>query len=204
MIDLESRGYVSGGGLCSPCGEMFYLNIPKNASSQTTNLLELAGWTHGTTNIFDNTIILLRDPVERWISGFATYASSYLLGYGYGSDHFVEDYNELTERIIFDNIRFDDHTETQSRFVDQVRGDKVYFKISKDKTDLVNKLSEFIQHDLNSYTVFDNNAELNYDTAHLTTFFRERVMANKELESKIKQCYNKDYQLIETVKFYGT
>lgn len=204
MIDLESRGYVPGGGLRSPSGEMFYLNIPKNASSQTTNLLSLAGWSHGTTNLFDTTIILLRDPLERWISGFATYASSYLLGYGYGSDHFVEDYNELTERIIFDNIRFDDHTELQSRFVDQVRGEKVYFKITKNKTDLVNKLSEFIQHDLNSYRVFDNDAELNYDTAHLTKFFRERVSANHELASKIKQCYNKDYQLIETVKFYGT
>jgi len=204
VIDLESRGYVPGGGLRSQYGEMFYLNIPKNASTRTTNLLSLAGWSHDTTNLFDTTIILLRDPLERWISGFATYASSYLLGYGYGSDHFVEDYNELTERIIFDNIRFDDHTELQSRFVDQVRGEKVYFKITKNKTDLVNKLSEFIQHDLNSYRVFDNDAELNYDTAHLTKFFRDRVSANHELASKIKQCYNKDYQLIETVKFYGT
>ena len=164
----------------------------------------MAGWAHSTTNIFDITIILLRDPVDRWISGFATYASSYLLGYGYGSDHFVEDYNELTERIIFDNIRFDDHTETQSRFVDQVRGEKVYFKITKNKKELVNNLSEFVGVDLNNYTVFDNDAELNYDTAHLTKFFRERVSANSELESKIKQCYNQDYQLIETVKFYGT
>ena len=204
MIDLVSRGYIPGGGLRSPAGDMFYLNIPKNASSHTTNLLEMAGWAHSTTNIFDITIILLRDPVDRWISGFATYASSYLLGYGYGSDHFVEDYNELTERIIFDNIRFDDHTETQSRFVDQVRGEKVYFKITKNKKELVNNLSEFVGVDLNNYTVFDNDAELNYDTAHLTKFFRERVSANSELESKIKQCYNQDYQLIETVKFYGT
>ena len=204
MIDLENRGYVAGGGLRSPLGDLFYLNIPKNASSQTSNLLEHAGWTHCTTNIFDTTMILLRDPVDRWISGFATYASSYILGPNYGSDHFVDDYNQLTERLIFDNIKFDDHTEAQSRFVEQVRGHKVYFKITKDKKDLINKLSDFTGENLNTLTVFDNDAELNYDTKHLTEFFRSRIMANKELESKIKQCYNKDYQLIETVKFYGT
>jgi hypothetical protein len=208
MIDLVPRGYTPGSGMLSPDGSMFYLNIPKNASSFTSQIFESIDWQH--TSLHDShahtNIVVLRDPVERWVSGIATYISSWVLGFGYGSDHFVADYNEATERLIFDNLKFDDHTETQTRFVNQLidRGQHtVYLFLEKDKNTLIHHISTLVGQSLNTDALFDNDAELNYDTAHLTRFFKQRLLEKPELVEKIKECYNDDIKLIERVIFYG-
>lgn len=201
---LISRGYKLGGGLISPSG-VFYLNIPKNASTFLTNVLEFNGWTHTTIDNDNIThcIVILRDPIERWVSGFSTYVASWILGNGYGSDHYVQDYNSLTERIIFDNLIFDDHTTEQVKYVIQLPDIKTtFFKLNDS---MLSEIEQFTNQTLIiEDTINDNNSENNYDTKSISKFMSERIKQDPFLASKIVDAYSKDYELIRSANFYVT
>lgn len=200
---LEYRGYQPGGGFISNSG-LFYLNIPKNASTFLSNVLVDNGWEH--YNIADRHrtitqhLVVLRDPIERWISGFATYASSWLLGAGYGSDHFVSDYNQLVERVIFDNLVFDDHTTPQAEYVSQLPpANIVYFKLNDQ---LVKQISRFTNSDLVINSVDGNVSENNYDQRQISKLIKQRIESDLVLKTKIIERYKCDFNLISSVQFY--
>jgi hypothetical protein len=199
---LCRRGHQPGGGLLSPSG-VFYLNIPKNASTYITNILLANGWEHHNLNERSSTqkcIVVLRDPIDRWISGFATYASSWLLGPGYGSDHFLEDYNTLVERLIFDNIVFDDHTTPQSKFVEQLPNSTVtYFKLNKN---IIQHISQDLNINLETADVDANISENNYDQRQITDLIRNRVDQDPVLKARVIEQYKSDFDLINSVQFY--
>jgi len=199
---LVVRGYVPGGGLISPMG-IFYLNIPKNASTYLTNLLSISGWQH--TNISNpnitECIAVLRDPIDRWVSGFATYTASWLLGPNYGSTHFVEDYNELTERIIFDQIVFDDHTTEQVQYVKQLGNTKTtFFKLGYN---IGGDLESFLGHRLGLNNLVPANiSEDNYDTNIIAKTMRYKIDQDPVLKAKIIDRYSEDYTLIKSATFH--
>jgi hypothetical protein len=205
MQDLVRRGYLSGSGLLSPEG-VFYLNIPKNASTYLTNLLLSNGWQHHTLgdsrHLVRQAVVVLRDPVERWISGFATYCSSWILGPNYGSDHFVEDYNDLTERLVFDNLVFDDHTTPQSRFVDLLPKSTyiTYFDLNQHT---VKNISQYINSDLNITAVDANVSEDHYDQRQISKFIRSRLTNRPDLIERINEQYANDFNLIDSVQYYN-
>lgn|GEM_PF-5900764 len=202
---IKDTGYVPGGGMLSPDREIFYLNIPKNASTYLTNLLKYNSWSHW--NIIDqpiaikNCLVVIRDPVERWLSGFGTYASLRLLGSGYGSDHFVSDYNHLAERIIFDQIVFDDHTDFQLKYIQQILNyDPVYFRFNKN---LKQQINHYLGYDLNTLdNIEDNRSESNYDNAQVIKFIKSRIDNDPKLKSKIIITYHNDYKFISNLDFY--
>jgi hypothetical protein len=200
---LIPRGYRPGGGLISPTGT-FYLNIPKNASTYLTNLLLENNWQHGTIDDsgINNFIVVLRDPIDRWISGFATYTASFILGAGYGSDHYCADYNELTERIIFDNLIFDDHTTEQVKYVEQLDKSKpiTYFKLNHE---LVSNLEKFLGCKLDLNTSINGNVgEDNYDTKAIAKHIRYRIDQDPVLRATIIEKYSEDYALIKSANYY--
>ena len=201
---LVARGYQPGGGLISPEG-VFYLNIPKNASTYTTNLLLKNGWVYHNLNTdvanIKECIALVRDPVDRWVSGFATYAASYVLGSGYGSDYFVEDYNTLTERVIFDTLVFDDHTTEQVKFLEQIDlTSTTLFRLNKT---YVNDIAQHLNINITESIELNNNSsENNYDVKQISKFMQERINQDPVLKAKIIERYNKDYQLLQTATFY--
>jgi hypothetical protein len=205
MQDLVRRGYLSGSGLLSPEG-VFYLNIPKNASTYLTNLLLSNGWQHHTLSnshhLVQQAVVVLRDPVERWISGFATYCSSWILGPNYGSDHFVEDYNDLTERLVFDNLVFDDHTTPQSQFVDLLPKSTyiTYFDLNQHT---VKNISQYINSDLNITSVDANVSEDHYDQRQISKFIRSRLTNRPDLIERINEQYANDFNLIDSVQYYN-
>ena len=182
---------------------IFYLNIPKNASTYLSNLLEKNGWEQFdcTESRITQAIVVLRDPVERWISGFATYAARWLLSSGYGGDHFKQDYNQLVERIIFDQIVFDDHTTEQVQYIHQLPNVPVtYFKLNHD---LGNNLEKFLAQDLGlNNPIPANTVEENYDTKTIAQHLRYRINQDPLLHAKIIDRYQKDYQLIRSANFY--
>lgn len=202
--DLEARGYVTGGGLLSPAG-IFYLNIPKNASTFLTNVLTDNGWVYHVlgdgSHLIKECMVVLRDPIDRWISGFSTYASSCILGPHYGSDLFLKDYNILAERIIFDNLSFDDHTAPQTRYIAQLPPKPVtYFKLTS-KT--IPQIGRFTGVELKVVNKVDANvSENNYDQRQISELIRKRVNEDVELKSKIIQRYKNDYDLISQIPFY--
>jgi hypothetical protein len=203
MLDhLVARGYAPGGGLISPKG-VFYLNIPKNASTYLTNLFESNGWQHSNTSSesITSAIVVIRDPVDRWISGFATYAASWLLGEGYGSDHFREDYTPLVQRLIFDQIVFDDHTTEQVKYIEQLKDiPTTYFKLNYD---LGFNLESFFDCKLGLNNPLPANiSEDNYDTKMIAKHMRYRVEQDPALRAKIIERYKADYDLIRTAPYY--
>ena len=85
-----------------------YVYIPKNASSWTKPNLRDWGWqfyNYHTDQLNKTAIVVLRDPVERWLSGIAEYFALYQ-----NTTNDLVD-NKSLQQIIFDRITFDDHTE---------------------------------------------------------------------------------------------
>ena len=202
----RDTGYIPGGGMLSPNREIFYLNIPKNASTYLTNILKSNEWLHW--NILENfagiktTIVFIRDPVDRWISGFSTYAALHLFGYGYGSDHFIADYNDLSKRIIFDQVIFDDHTDHQVKYVKQILDyNTVFFRYNEN---LIPQINSFLGHDLNTSSIVDaNKSESNYDTEQVSKFIKKQITNNPDLKAQVVQAYKEDYEFINSIEFYN-
>tara|TARA_R110000796_G_scaffold60233_4_gene139131 strand:- start:3732 stop:4424 length:693 start_codon:yes stop_codon:yes gene_type:complete len=220
---LKRYGYNPGGGLLSPDGKYFLFQIPKNASTFLGNALVSNGWTFSNLSHVKDIIQLavLRDPVDRWLSGYATYAALHLFGWGYGSDHYIAEYtvSPLVEKIIFSKLVFDDHTTPQIVFVNQLSDDDevVYFDCERET--LVDNLSKYTGLDIKiTDAIIDNSREDNYDTKNLYEFFKakldaksdylepvnvqERYLKNITLRERIHSVYKSDFKLIKQANFY--
>jgi hypothetical protein len=223
MIEyLASRGFGHGSGLLSPTCDQFLLNIPKNASSYLLDWGTRQGWT---TAIVGDTcdwhrceelIVVLRDPLERWISGIAQYINSYILSVigpntpmrdktllrsenrPMPAAEFIELYNQATERLIFDQInRFDDHVWPQLDFFKDLlpAAEKKYFYVDKNLTKNISQhLSWPIYHDLNG-----NQGESSDSIKLLQQFFKKRLIDRPDLTQQVKNAYAEDYYLIQSV-----
>jgi hypothetical protein len=209
MIRLMQRGYIPGGGMLSTDKSTFVLSIPKNASTYLTNVLTDNKWRY--SNIAQvsaeitspvKCIVILRDPIDRWVSGFATYCSSHILKSGYTLERFAQDYNELSERLIFDNLQFDDHTEPQVTFVNQLNSQfqKEYVLLGQDHKQLIKTIASIHGHPLSAWTVDKNQSNDNLNTKIILEFIRERLTTN--LKTKIINSYHKDYELLKQVLSY--
>lgn len=201
MRNLISRGHNVGGGLISPDGNYFFLSIPKNASVFISSVLRQNNWQFSDLSVYHGTNVfcIIRDPIERWVSGMATYISANLLGENYGSEMFINDYNELVERLIFDNIVFDDHTTPQIEFVNLVPYNKHIEFFLADKDKLLNNLSEYVDCELKyDLSVTNENASKNnFDTNNLVNFFK-KILTEKYMD-KLKTTYRLDYLLLQAV-----
>lgn len=200
---LESRGYRPLGGMISPDGKYFYLNIPKNASTYLTNVLAHHGWQHHDFNpcmSYDKIFAFVRDPIERWISGFATYAALYICGNNYGSDHFVNDYTELSQRIIFDQVFFDDHTCPQIVYINQIiTNQPIFLRYNKN---LISQINSLLGTDIVDISVESNKSEENYDTKQIRKFIESKIKSDPTLPSKLVKAFENDYQFINSTNFY--
>ena len=76
----ESRGHIQGQCMSHADSQYMYINIPKNASSWTKpNLLDHSWefYNYRTDNLDKQALVVLRDPVDRWISGIAEFLTLY-------------------------------------------------------------------------------------------------------------------------------
>jgi len=223
MIEyLASRGFGYGSGLLSPTCDQFLLNIPKNASSYLLDWGTRQGWTNaivGDTcdwHRCKEIIVVLRDPLERWISGIAQYINTYILSVvgpntprrdrtlllsenrPMTAAEFIELYNQATERLIFDQInRFDDHVWPQLDFFKDLlpAAEKKYFYVDKNLTKNISQhLSWPIYHDLDG-----NQGESSDSIKLLQQFFKKRLIDRPDLTQQVKNAYAEDYYLIQSV-----
>lgn len=166
-----------------------FVHIPKNASSFVKGcLLSSGNFTHSDSLVIaDHYLVMLRDPIDRWISGIAQFMND-------ANSHHIT-LHELVDRVVID-----DHTELQTYFLEGVDLDRCTF-IQVDKN-LRTNLSAWFKE--NNYIVdIDNVPNINEGNQLLKDRFAAMVDGNSQIKLKLVTHYEQDYALINRVKFYG-
>lgn len=216
---LADRGYGYGSGILSPTHDRFVVNIPKNASSYLFDWGTHHGWTATEiTNIdyprkLQEVIVVLRDPMQRWISGIAQYLNGYVLNvtgaYSWNTgpgpndqrisaDAFIEEYNQVVERLLFDNLsRFDDHVWPQYDFFQDLllHIPKKFFYIDQN---FDSNISDYLGF-LPMAGLDRNQGDANPDISKIQQFIRDRLNTRPELQERVHRAYAQDYKIIKQV-----
>lgn len=222
---LVPRGFDYRGGLLSPNHTQFIAGIPKNATSYLGDWAELYGWRPVSARRaipgVKELIIVLRDPVDRWVSGISQYICTYIQSvygpngpvfdgeevtehdYFLSADDFIHQYTDLTERLLFDSAsRFDDHVWPQCELIDGMMFGipRTYFKVGPD---LTANLSEYLNLPITE-GLDRNSGQDNPEQKKIQAFLHGRLEKRPELVVRLKRHYKTDYDLIDSVKFYGS
>ena len=199
---LDSKGHTFGACMTTLEQDLMYVNIPKNASSWTKPNLKDLGWVdfnyHYDRFYRKHAMIVLRDPINRWLSGICEYFALY---------HPTIDtsqFNSAFYDLLIDQVTVDDHTEKQFYFIEGLNYDRVTFFMCDENYRL--DFSNFLKE--HGY----ENKYQRYDYQHTTKECPIRSKFKKIFESlllepkyldKIKEHYKRDYELLESVKFYA-
>lgn len=191
-----------------------YIPIPKNASSSIVSALKDQGWHHATLPDSDakikEMIIVLRDPIQRWVSGMAQYIRTTILSpvgpngpvlamnlstkHDYHMEilQFQEQYTDLVERLIWDQCdQFDDHVWPQSDFIPDVpTAQRRYIVMDQD---FAHKTNDILK--INMLHLNDSDQE--WRLKKLQQWFRQRLLVRPELEQRLRERYQRDYDLIK-------
>lgn len=220
MIDqLANRGFGYGTGLLSPECSQFIVNMPKNASSFILNWASHNSWTQATVgdscdwkNV-KTMIVILRDPIQRWVSGVSQYVNSYILSncgpngpyhehnqytQYISAEEFIKQYNDVVDRLFFDNaVWLDDHVWPQHMIFENLLPgvDRKFFMFGPTlESELSQALGWRIIKNLDRNVGSDNK-----DTNKLQDFFSTHLNKRPDLVTRLQKFYRKDYELIREV-----
>jgi hypothetical protein len=218
---LVDRGFGYGSGTLSPDLSQFIVNIPKNASSYMLDWARRHQWMTTVADDHSDTItemiVILRDPLDRWVSGIVQYLNTYILSvqgpngpvfpdepyspHNWPMDavQWIDAYNQTTERLIFDVVnRFDDHVWPQHEFVENLLPavKRKYFLLDHNFDAAIADYLGFAPYpDLDS-----NSAGNNANMRLLQKFFVDRLQQRPDLAQRVIKAYAKDYELIARTK----
>jgi len=218
---LVDRGFGYGSGTLSPELSQFIVNIPKNASSYMLDWARRHQWMTTVADDHSDTItemiVILRDPLDRWVSGIVQYLNTYILSvqgpngpvfpdepyspHNWPMDavQWIDAYNQTTERLIFDVVnRFDDHVWPQHEFVENLLPavKRKYFLLDHNFDAAIADYLGFAPYpDLDS-----NSAGNNANMRLLQKFFVDRLQQRPDLAQRVIKAYAKDYELIARTK----
>ena len=207
MIDFleyyKSKGHVFGECMSKSDSDLMYINIPKNATSWTKPNLKDWGWefyNYHTDNLYHkHALVVLRDPVDRWLSGIAEYMFLY-------HNHLDPlQFSDAFFDLVFDRVAFDDHTEQQVLFLDGINLDNCTFFLCD------SNYRQWFSQFLSSHGMTNRYFKYNYQhvTENSIERFKFKQIFKKALEEKPKylkqvtQYFSKDHNLINLIKFYG-
>jgi hypothetical protein len=218
----DRRGYQFGSGLVDRSHQQFIVDIPKNASSFILDWTHRSGGWHVHTltdthshDTLQEVIVVLRDPVQRWLSGFAQYACGWVLNasrffdtkHGPSQDFqrqtgqaFIQQYNWALERLIFDNLEtFDDHVWPQTWFLQDLLPEipRRYFLLDNG---FEVAFAGYLGLTAPAADLDRNQGNRNEDARVIQQFLRERIQAVPQLKAAITEAYRHDYELIDCVK----
>jgi hypothetical protein len=163
--------------------------------------------TNGGFVIPDSTwVVVLRDPVDRWISGLAQYH------HGHTLDWYLH-YRNLGWNRVFEQVVFDNHTEPQSSFISNINmSNTVWFQFGS-------TLSQDFGHWCQDKFVPEPNLIEDDQTnsmvsmpalqpgrtlsgQQMLTEIREVVQNNPGYQQLLREFYREDCKLYDSVPFY--
>ena len=193
------RGFIPGGMFVK--GDLCYIPIPKNSSSYVGQLLAKNGWGYSNFLTDDLTnkkiIVLLREPMDRWVAGITQYMCSALLNKGRTVDIIINQWTAITRDLIFDRVIFDDHTEKQVYFINNIPKESCVFFNSASQPELAIKNYLNTQGiDLNIDFIIDKNqTQSDVHKEKLFNFIKTQLTEDPRRINRIKNIYKEDYEL---------
>lgn len=191
--------------------QLVYVNIPKNASSWIS-LQFNQGKNRDAKNInyydiVDLTqcrfIVILRDPLDRWISGIAQmiYTEPETLADVNNNMHI----DTFDWELVMEKIEYDNHTQKQVDFIYSIPQDQIVWLKFDDqlKDNFINlMLSYGCDVENKSQKNKDNITRKNSVKHSVIKKITDKLNQHPEYRQKIINHYHKDYDLFKTVSFY--
>jgi len=190
-----------------------YIPIPKNASSYATHYFkDVLKWQLGCDeairqidhNYFklwscikhQRKIVILQDPLTRWIKGISQFAININLN------------NRELLDFLFTYVDFDDHTTPQVNYIHNLDTDDIDFFKLDENLDL--NLNTYLASKIpNEYIVIPKNLYKNKTKEGSRKYLLQNKLKsiidnNESIKQKIVNYYVDDYKLLNNIKFYGT
>jgi hypothetical protein len=204
-----------GGHLYGACQvlkhiNLIYINIPKNASSWAKSQLSTLECKYG--NYFENPelvkkpkLIMLRDPIERWISGISWYMT---LTFPDLIDQCEKNdvVRSTVMSMVANKIDFDEHTTPQTHFLQGIKfNNTTFIKVESNSNACRKIFSTFFKDKLGITNSFDQSqarhvAAENPIQARWVNFFQSEL--GTDLSKRLCEYYQHDIDLFNRVKFY--
>ena len=191
-------------GCVSPDEKFYFHNIPKNASSFMTGMLESFGW-HSLTSHHQvprhiqgsRGICLLRDPVKRWVSGITEFLSQIY------DERNIDLTMDILAPLLQRNPDMDAHTAPQVSFL--VGYDLAWFdfglihEIKGINSMMVNYLSlRGWNGDFSKYER-ENTTQGNQFKMKIRDLVKQKLKSDDRFAENIRKYYSADYELIDWV-----
>jgi hypothetical protein len=177
-----------------------WINIPKNGSSFIQKALDDNAWNDVPDDLINSIaespsikkIVILRDPVERWISGFAQCMSDRNINI---LD--LLDNNKFITTIVMNPV-YDDHTEYQHRFIGNAQNLEYIYMQKTRPNEFYRLLAAWIRKtggvaDFNNWQDPVNPASNNANKLAINN--KLSVQFNKD--KVLKDLHKRDYELFE-------
>jgi len=180
-----------------------WINVPKNSSTLINGYLKNLNWQEVSDvtpfNDVDSFLVVLRDPISRWVSGITEYMHRYHANFE------LDQATDLLKDIIVEKKFFDNHTVPQYAFLNQIPKEKcVYFRMD---TNLTENFQDYLEKHCNisnnslQYIGKTNSSNDSLKKAQLKEFFNSIVNVPKYRE-QIETFYEYDFLLFNSASFY--
>ena len=167
--------------------------IPKNASTWLKKNLVGNGWQRcSDKSTHQSTLVLLRDPIDRWFSGVVQYLARNFPAVQYNtiSSDFV--------KLIFDQIELDEHTQSQFVFLNNIDLDNTHFVW----------MDQNFNNNIQSWLAAAGSQLINVDAIYTTVedHYRQQLrnklvdlyQTSPQLQQRLQSYFEIEYQMIET------
>ena len=216
--------------MLSPDLKHAWINIPKNCSSFVQKVLDDNGWHKLGSDISYSIlatdsikkIVVLRDPVERWISGFAETYGHWNTDNAHIKKLDLDKIDKLLENdafweLVYNNPVMCAHTELQHRFIGTAKNIQ-YIKIQDKTSDglqvtdpnrFYRELTEYIRwtggsSNFERWTELTNPVSNNEGKQRVYNKILEVMSTDLEIRDRLTQAHTRDYGLFNELQRFTT
>lgn len=200
--NLWSDAHIYGTSLVNHDIKQFFILIPKNASTWTRsvkkyNFVECNYHNEQLIKKGYTPLIILRDPYSRWTSGITEFIARRGLW-----ENWKENFNQLVIDLIFTRIAFDEHTESQSMYLEDI--DPLNCIFFKHDNNLSKNISQWLT-DSGVDNTLDKLSPQHLTKGHklqIKNYFSDLINITPNFKNKLDAYYQVDFDLLKSVQYY--